>query len=190
MTTPPTSDPHAFVTEAWARQIAAVDHPGSPWRTGVLATAGPQGPNARTVVLRAVGASPPSLTFHTDRRTPKMAELDADPSLCWVVWDPSTRLQLRAWARAGIDVSPPGREAVWSALHPGQRKAYLTAQAPGLSMPRPEPDRLDGDSGPMHLAILRCAVDRVDVLWLARGDHVRARGEWVDGDWAATWVTP
>mgnify|MGYP006196394707 CR=1 FL=1 len=66
------------------------------WRTPVLASADPDGlPDARTVVLRQVDALAGQLTFYTDSRSPKVAQLQTQAAAMLVFWSARLSWQLR-----------------------------------------------------------------------------------------------
>lgn len=165
------------------------------WRTPVLATLGLDGaPNARTVVLRHTDATLRTLDFYTDSRSPKIAELAAQPQATLLFW--STRLNWQLRARVNIKALTSGQEveAVWAKLKQSRAAGdYLTVAAPGdkLSAADAKPFCEDAAAAAAtnsqhHLAILKAQVDEIDWLELSRNGHRRAKLS----PTAWEWLTP
>ena len=85
------------------------------WRTPVLATVDTQGrPQARTVVLRQTDRDHATLTFFTDARSPKCAELRAQPQATLLFWSARLGWQLRAEGEARVMTDGPEVDAAWA----------------------------------------------------------------------------
>ncbi len=65
------------------------------WHLPVPATAGSDGPDARTVVLREVDAGARTLLVFSDARAAKLTQIDALPRGMLVFWSPALGWQLR-----------------------------------------------------------------------------------------------
>ncbi len=146
------------------------------WRTPVLATLGIDGtPNARTVVLRHVDAHALTLGFYTDSRSPKIAELAAQPQATLLFWSTRLNWQLRVRVTVTVLTSGPQVEAVWAKVKQSHAAGdYLTALAPGDKLATCVPEPID-TNGLHHLALLNTQVQEMDWLELARSGHRRAR---------------
>lgn len=188
-----TTDPHPWATsltglreQAWTRLVRGVADRRAPARHPTLATISPDGwPTARTVVLRAADPVAAMLEIHTDLHSAKMADLDAVPRAAMHVWDPSAHLQIRVQATVTI-LTGTEALATWQSLPEQTRRSYGTRPAPG----QPIPDALayDKPADPSRLAVLRCAVQQIDLLHLGP-EHRRARFDRADG-WAGQWLAP
>lgn len=168
-----------LVHRIWQELARATQDRHHAWRTPVLATLGlDQHPNARTVVLRQARQPTDELVFFTDGRSPKVAELQAQPQATLVFWSPQLRWQLRVSARLQALTSGPEVDAAWARV--GQSAAagdYLTAQPPGQAL-KDEPTA-PASTGTHHLAVVVARIGSMD--WLALGldgQHQRAR---IDG---------
>ena len=75
-------------------------HP--PARHPTLATTTPQGPELRTLVLRAASRDAGTLEFHTDAVSPKAYQITDNPNVALHIWIPKTSLQIRARATARL----------------------------------------------------------------------------------------
>lgn len=179
----------------WQELARATQDRHHDWRTPVLATVGvDQCPNARTVVLRQAREPVGELAFFTDGRSPKVAELQAQPQAVLVFWSVRLRWQLRVAARFEVLTHGPEVDAAWARV--GQSAAagdYLTAQPPGQPWAEGEPlaapieAPIPASTGAHHLAVVLARVQAMD--WLALGldgQHRRAR---IEGQ-ALTWLTP
>ena len=153
------------------------------WRTPVLATVDAQGlPQARTVVLRHVDVAAMRVCIYTDSRSPKAAELTAQPQACLVFWSKRLNWQLRVLARAEVLTSGTKVDAAWAELAQSPAAAdYLSVTAPGSPLMNPSAAPLNP-----HLAVLSFDVLTIDWLELARSGHRRAR---ITAD-ALTWLVP
>lgn len=185
-------DVAAIVADVWRRLSRAVVERDHPFRFGAIATAEADGaPAARTVVLRRVDAADRTLWFHTDRRSPKVAQLAADPRVTWLLWDPTDKLQIRLIGRATVHLDDPPADTLWADVPPAVRVTYQSPHPPGTAIDRPHRNVPDagGDAGREHFAAVEVRVERVDWLQLDAGGHRRARISLVGG-LSGGWVTP
>ena len=162
------------------------------WRTPVLASADADGlPDARTVVLRQVDAVAGQLTFYTDSRSLKVAQLQAQASAVLVFWSARLSWQLRVRVACTVITSGPEVEALWQGVkQSAAADDYLSPLPPGAVLPL---DSGTADaakasaSAPTHsFALLRAQVLQMDWLELSREGHRRAQLS--STTWA--WLTP
>lgn len=166
---PETELVHRIWTEL---QRATVDRHHE-WRTPVLATTSSPGvPQARTVVLRGADARASRLVFYTDRRSPKVAELQTTPVAALVFWSKRLNWQLRVGVQTQVHTEGSWVDAAWARVSQSAAAAdYLAPQGPGSVL---DPAAATG-SGPHHLAVVTAQVEHWDWLELAREGHRRAR---------------
>jgi pyridoxamine 5'-phosphate oxidase len=171
-------------SRVWTELVRAVVDRHHEWRTPVLASVDAEGaPQARTVVLRRADASTRVLEVFTDRRTPKVAQLRAEPKAVLVFWSNRLHWKLRVQARAEVLVDGPDVARAWGRLSQGASAAdYLAPRAPGTPLSVEPGEASDGH----HLAVLRFDVVSLDWLALRREGHRRAR---IDAA-GAVWVEP
>ncbi|MFM8574434.1 MAG: pyridoxamine 5'-phosphate oxidase family protein [Limnohabitans sp.] len=159
------------------------------WRTPVLATQGlpSNGPQVRTVVLRQADAASWTLRVYTDARSPKCAELAAQPLAQLGFWSKRLNWQLRVSARVASVVEGESVQAAWEKMRASRAAAdYLSPWPPGHI----QSARECGESGECgksdgappagspqlhHLAILNFQVLALDWLALGQDGHRRAR---------------
>jgi hypothetical protein len=167
-----------------------------------LASAGRDGfPAARSVVLRACDATQRTLRFHTDGRSRKYVELEADPRAAILFYDPRARLQFRFRAIATLHRGDATARAVWAGVAAGSRRVYLglppgqPSATPASGLPpaletRP-PTIEESAPGVSNFATIAVRLLALDWLHLAAGGHRRARFEWPEhGPTDATWLAP
>jgi len=171
----------------WDELHNATTERGHAWRTPVLATLGLEGaPQARTVVLRAADAARGELRVFTDRRSPKVAELAAQPVATLVFWSEALQWQLRASVTVTVVLEGPEVDATWARVaRSASAGDYLTPTPPGHAL---EPSATEAGLAPgdHRLALLVMQVRCLDWLALARTGHRRAR---IEGG-ALTWLVP
>ncbi|MGY0197293.1 pyridoxamine 5'-phosphate oxidase family protein [Leptothrix sp. BB-4] len=166
---------------------AGPGQPGHPWRRAAFATIGPDGPEVRSIVLRGLQADRCELVFYADARSPKVAQLQADPRgqiLCW-----SEPLGWQVRLRCSVDIATDGLDvtARWARIrHRPAAHDYLSPLAPGSPLDAPQvplaPERVRES-----FAVLTARVDAIDWLELHAQGHRRARFE--DGC-APQWLVP
>jgi hypothetical protein len=151
------------------------------WRTPVLASADADGlPDARTVVLRQVDAGAGLLTFYTDSRSPKVAQLQAKAPAVLVFWSARLSWQLRVRVTCSVITSGPEVEALWQGVKQSAAAGdYLSALPPGALLPQSS-GMADAPKAsvpaPTHsFALLRAQVLQMDWLELSRDGHRRAQ---------------
>lgn len=185
--------------DAWSRLETAVHRRQHPYRTCVVATAGDDGVDARTVVLRGADRVTGTLRFHTDRRSAKLAHLLQDRRIALVFYGDG--VQVRARGIATVHAADEGADAAWAATPAMSRRCYLTSAAPGtpsdaptsglpaeLSMLRPPLDLTA--AGRDAFGVVAVRVQSLDWLHLAARGQRRA-GFSREGDrWMSTWMIP
>ncbi len=153
-------------------QRASVDRHHD-WRTPVLATTGLDGvAQARTVVLREVRRTSEQLLIYTDARSPKVAELLAQPLASLLCWSPRLHWQLRLQLRLNVSRNDAETHAAWQRVRQSPSASdYLGARAPGERLS----EAPESELGTPQLAVLRGEVLAMDWLELGRAGHRRAK---------------
>ena len=183
---PPVDDLDATLVEAWRLLGRAAADPASPLHTPVLATIGRDGaPEARTVVLRAFDPATRALTFYTDARSPKVAELTADPRATVLLYDPDAKVQLRLTGVATVTV---GAAVLRETIRASSRLDYAQAAAPGA--PLASPVLVSLPTGAPNFRVIIFTFGALDWLRLSAAGHRRARFVWREGGVSATWLAP
>ena len=184
-----------LLDRAWAALEAGAAPGRSRFSMVYLATAGLDGaPRLRTVVLRRADRAAGTAGFNTDLRSPKIAELGAEPRASLLGYDMEAGFQVRLEGRARL---LPQDRAAWAAALPRSRICYRHAYAPGAALERPEdgdpteamtaPD--EADSGLANFCAVDLGIERLEALNLCASGHRRAEFLATDG-WRGRWLAP
>ena len=184
--------PEEIRTQIWKELGRASLDRRHEWRTPVLACTDADGlADARAVVLRQVDATAEQLTFYTDSRSPKVAQLQAQDAAVLVVWSARLSWQLRVRVACSVITAGPEVEAIWQGVKQSAAAGdYLSPLPPGAVLPSGRDSADSAAAGtpvPTHsFALLRAQVLHMDWLELSRDGHRRAQ---LNGNtWA--WLTP
>jgi hypothetical protein len=172
---------HSLLDTVWSHLSRGVADRKHPARHPTLATLGPEGPELRTLVLRAADRATARLELHTDAASPKAAQIAADPRVALHIWLPKPRLQLRMRAHAGITAGDP---ALFARLPPEAQANYGGA-TPGSPLGDTS-DHATGDA--TRFARITCTLSELDILHLGT-PHIRALYRAADG-WQGQWIEP
>lgn len=162
-----------LATRLWAELVLASHTRGHGWRTPAMATVGlDDAPDVRTVVLREVNAEQHTLVLYTDARSPKVAQLAAEPRASLLLWSSELGWQLRLRVLISVETAGLGVSSRWARLQmtPAAHD-YLSPLPPGSPLDHPLPQRDSRE----HFAVLTAQVLSMDWLDLARSGHRRAR---------------
>ncbi|ACC73865.1 pyridoxamine 5'-phosphate oxidase-related FMN-binding [Paraburkholderia phymatum STM815] len=182
----------------WDSLAAAVREDDHPFKVMQAATIGLDGcPNVRTVLLRSVSEQENLLTFHTDLRSPKVAELSREPRVALVGVDTVRNLQVRVTGQTRIVRDGQARLDAWRTSPDHDLVVYRTHVAPGTPISQAD-NALDGtrdapgpDQGLKHFCVVEVHPTSLD--WL---EHVtvdrqqRARFVRQDHIWLRSWIAP
>ncbi|MEK2605366.1 pyridoxamine 5'-phosphate oxidase family protein [Burkholderia arboris] len=193
----PTSESLAQAYDrVWSCLESGVSMNRSPFTMLQAATLGLDGaPKVRTIVLRQVSRADRVLSFHTDARSEKVAELRRDPRISIVANDLDALVQIRAEGVASICEDEAQRRAIWESSRPHTLLLYRAPLPPGTVIDSPEAAQIDGTAptgdGYENFCLIRMTVTRIDWLELARAGHRRAVFD-LNGKsgYAARWIAP
>ena len=161
-----------------------------------VATTGLDGaPRVRTVVNRGYNPDTREVRFHTDRRSPKLQEIKAEPRVAVQLYDPKAKIQLRLDTRATFHESGPLRDEAWEATRPFSRACYRVEVAPSMAVAEPSQVTFasdeDPDEGFDNFVPVTLRIYAMECLYLAHQGHRRARFTWDESDIIqATWLVP
>jgi len=172
-----------FIAKALSLLARGVADRRAAFHTLSLATIGLDGtPQLRTVVLRGLDGNAPSLTFHTDKRSPKFAELTRSPAASALAYDASAKLQIRMNGTVTLRDGDEFAGKIWAGLQRTSRECYHTPDAPSGPLTGAPP--LNEDQARETFCICTLTITKLDVLYLRAGGHLRAtatggRAHWV-----------
>lgn len=154
-------------------------------------------PNVRTVALRRVSEPESLIGFHTDLRSPKVAELDREPRIALAGTDSDRKRQIRVFGEAHIIRDGPVRVEAWKSSSDHDLIQYRTLLAPGTPIARPrdafgEKGDIPGpDEGLAHFCVVEVHAVSIDWLDLSEADHpLRVRFIRSDDEWTGRWIAP
>lgn len=154
-------------------------------------------PQARLLVLRKTDSQNQHLEFHTDTRSPKWRELQANPAASITGYDPVQRLQIRMQGTITLlDPQNAENKAAWSALSAWTKYTYC-ANAPGtpVSKTTTHPTTVtnaDVAHGQERFGVLLFKAHSLDWFQLERGNNQRALFHYTENSNELTgrWITP
>lgn len=166
----------------------------APAHTPTFATSGPDGtPRLRTVVLRDFAPPTMQLRFHTDRRSGKVAELEANPSAALHVYDRDRKVQLQASGRAVLHRDDDVTAAAWTQSQPMSRICYQVTNAPGSVVGDPRhatQDPAQNAGGSENFMAIVLQIEALEWLFLDARGHRRARFTREGDAWPGVWLVP
>ena len=202
---------------AWQKLEAAPKMRGNPFRTPVFATCDERGvPHQRVMVLQDVECTGigdkritalPRLRFHSDRRTPKCAQLMVRPECSALFYDRAAKVQLRVSGTAEVRLLTQCADdgsalEAWQNLNPSSRRCYFVEDAPSavttlermnaLETSMLSADVADPDNTSPQFTCLILHVREVEFLYLAHTGSRRALAQYKlgrDGN-LHTWLVP
>lgn len=179
----------------WSCLEAGVSVQRSPFTMLQAATLGIDGaPKVRTIVLRQVSRVDHVLSFHTDARSEKVAELRRDPRMSIVANDLDSLVQIRAEGVAAICDDEAQRRAIWQSSRPHTLLLYRAPLPPGTPVESPEDANVDGTAptgdGYENFCLIHMTITRIDWLELARAGHRRAVFDLHEGGYEGRWIAP
>lgn len=172
-------------TAVWQELQRAATDPTHEWRRCVVATSGPDGPEARTMMLRECDRETAELVIYTDARSPKLAQLTADPRAQIVCWSPTLNWQVRLRVEVAVEAEGLGVSARWARVrYSPAAQDYLSHVAPGAPLGARPPAHADAVAH-HHFAVLTAQVRSIDWLELHPQGHLRARFQAGERCWLA-----
>jgi pyridoxamine 5'-phosphate oxidase len=187
---------------AFALLARGVSDRRSAMHTPALVTLGTDGwPAARTVVLRGFDAASRRLTFHSDGRSRKIAELERNPRVAVLFYDARAKVQVRCRGEAEIHRGDEIARLAWQRLALFSRRAYV-GEAPGEERSAPTsglpmhldnraPSPEEAEPGFASFAVVSVRLRQLEWLYLAATGHQRALFRWCpESDRFACWLTP
>ena len=168
-----------------------------------LATVSGEGkPMVRHLILRAASPVDRTLHFFTDSRSQKIMEIDQNPDVNLVFYDPAAQVQLRVGGVATFPQNGQAEEA-WRRLSPLGRRAYMAISGTGQPLEQASsalPTQLEGripeaeevERGFANFTLICVTYDALDWLALDRAGNRRAQFSWqqTNKNWAGGWFVP
>lgn len=190
-----------ILAESWTQLAAATATASHGWHLPVVSTIENGHPRGRMVVLRGADAATRTIWFHTDARSSKIEEMQAERQTSWLFYDSENRVQLSLHALATVHTDDDVAQAAWDASRLESLRCYLAPERPGklseeptvnlpLDLIKRPPTDLEAAEGRENFAVVRAEVTSLDFLYLKQSGNVRAQFTWADNEWTSSWVTP
>jgi hypothetical protein len=173
----------------WELLEEGVQRASSPFHTPALATSSSAGAEVRTVVLRHADPQARTISCHTDWRSPKRRQIERDPRISWLFYDPDRKVQLRLRGSARLHKGDDYARGRWAQSNTRGRVCYSALLAPGTLVEAPPGAPKDPESGWNNFAVLVCTLHAMDFLYLSATGHRRARLRWEGDAWSASWLS-
>jgi pyridoxamine 5'-phosphate oxidase len=175
---------------------------GHAFKKPILSTVSIDGrPKARVIILRDVDFAGRAIRLHTDARSGKVSEIEANPDVMLTFYDATQEIQVQLSGKATAHRNDAFADAAWAGAPLSARRAYLAEITPasvtegplsGLPLDVegkvPSEERLRG--GRVNFAALRLVFDRIDWLFLSPTGNRRAKFVFQGDDWQGTWLAP
>ncbi len=187
MTPDPFHSLEGTLDQVWQRLARGVADRRAAARHPTLATVGPEGPEMRTVVLRAARRSEAQLDVHTDVRSAKVLHIRREPRIAMHVWDAKADCQIRINALASCLSGEDGRGRFAQVPEPA-RRVYAGFPPPGKVLAVPE-EHGETEDPANHFCVLLLDVLRIETLHLGPDRHRRAVFT-AAGGWSGRWIAP
>ena len=188
MTTPRLDDLPAIHQACWHQLAACAADKAHAWRVMGLATVDGDAADLRSVVIREVDTHARTLMFFTDARSPKVAQIAAQPQATLLAWSPALSWQLRLRVRLVVETTGLAVSSRWARLKMSPAaQDYLSPLPPGAPLSGPLPPQTPARDSRNHFAVVLAQVHALDWLELRPGGHRRAL---FGADGSGQWVTP
>ena len=191
----------AVLNSAWKMLQRGVDRFNDPFHWPTLGTAGKNGIDLRTVILRQFALAERVLVCHTDSRAPKVRQIANHADVCWLFYHPKKKVQLRISGPATLHTDDRLADEQWAATKITSRLNYCAAAPPGTCTAQPSsglPDFLrnkvptlsNTESGRQHFLVIAGQIKSLDWLQLSILGNRRARFDWTPTGLQSTWLVP
>ena len=156
---------------------------------------------SRVVVLREFDSNNMMLNFHTDIRSPKIADLMQNNNSLFVFYDQKLKVQLRIKTISSINNQNIITEKMWERTKLVSRKCYLTQKPPSsvTSLPEDgiddylkgkEPTLEESEKGYKNFTVVQNQIYQIDWLYLAASGHRRLKIILKDSIPSFNWIIP
>jgi pyridoxamine 5'-phosphate oxidase len=188
------TDLDEVVANAWALLAQGVASRKHGFHDAAVATIGTTGlPRIRTVILRGAEPTTKTVRFHTDVRSQKCKDLEANPYIALVFYDEPSKTQVRVEGVASLHSDDELADMSWKAAQPMSKITYGIMPEPGsviqspdlVSMPEPQ---TDVEWARKHFVVVKVEIQTLQWLYLKQGGQRCAVFDFVAN--TRTWTVP
>jgi pyridoxamine 5'-phosphate oxidase len=151
-------------------------------------------PQARTIILRGAQSEQGEISFATDIRSQKCADITANNRVALTGYDSTRSIQLRLAGRASINRHESERQAAFSSLKPHTHYLFTSSQRPGTAITSPSEIHFVSDEQRISLAAyenfgwVTVEIDQIERLDLRQNPHQRIGFAKHSDEWLANWL--
>ncbi|MGW6781027.1 pyridoxamine 5'-phosphate oxidase family protein [Brucella pseudogrignonensis] len=180
------------LAEVWHRFSRAVTE-RTRFTVMQIATIGrDEAPKLRSIVIRCVNKQTASLSFITDRRSPKVREIYENPSVSLLAFDSDTSVQLRMEGLATVIEDEKRKRSVWESLHNHTHILFGSPLVPGtpVSSPMAVSQIYDPKTAYEQFCLIEIYLSSIDWLHVGMEPQMRCRFERESERWIGIWLVP
>jgi len=175
-------EPEDILKNEWRLLTSAIKDAKHSYHIFSISTIKNNHPELRTVVLREVNKHEKSISFHSDRRSPKYQQLIINNNVSALFYDPSLRVQLRMKGKASPVKDKDIHKNIWDDMNKASKQCYQGEIAPSgylrnnnLINKLSKNDSLDSNHGFENFVRVRIKISEIDVLMLHHLGHRRLK---------------
>ena len=180
-------EPFQILKSEWKNINLGIQKAEHDYHSFVLSTISSNGPDSRTVILRAFDEDKPAIWFHSDRRSKKILHLKKNEKVSALFYDKSRKIQLRINGLAYIEEDIKNNKRIWESMKPESKICYMGPYAPSQRINQFEPNTLeksahnlnedDENLGLSRFCRIRIKIKKIDWLKLGYKGHQRLEFE-------------
>jgi len=184
-------EPFQILKSEWKNINLGIQKAEYDYHSFVLSTISSNGPDSRTVILRAFDEDKPAIWFHSDRRSKKILHLKKNEKVSALFYDKSRKIQLRINGLAYIEEDIKNNKRIWESMKPESKICYMGPYAPSQRINQFEPNTLeksahnlneeDENLGLSRFCRIRIKIKKIDWLKLDYKGHQRLEFEFGKG---------
>ena len=189
------------LTNIWLMLERGATQSTDPFHWPVLGTMSIEGCSLRTVILRQFNSSDRVLVCHTDARSAKVKEIIDSPQTSWLFYHPEKKIQLRISGHTTLHTNDPFADQQWANTNKTNRLNYCTSQPPNTQIDKPSsgiphlflkkiPTLLETEKYRKNFMAIAVHFYSIDWLILKVTGNRRARFDWEEDRWKASWMIP
>lgn len=174
----------------WKRFEQAVGKSSCPFRFPVVSTSHLDKVSSRIMVLRKADQEERVISFYSDSRSLKIAQLKANPRVSCCFWHPEEKVQIRVSGSALVYHLDDEAMKHWRSLPDHSKREYATVSVPGSDIGHFDDTKLALSEASKHFAVMDVRVDEIGWLMLHSSGHRRASFRPSAMAVDSHWVTP
>ena len=171
----------------WEWISSAPSQQRHPMRAPTVITTAYNIPNARTMILRDV--LPNRLIFFTDKRSPKIHDIQKNPHTTIHTYDTKKKLQIRIRAQMSIINEHPQWNR-WQSMGLNRFQDYGTSLPPGTLIQQNNIPAATMEIAKENFCILEALVTDIELLKLSREGHQRVEWKSQEDSWILHRLVP